>query len=79
MILDPILVAPEPVARVQHWTHPVCSACKLVQPTARQHAKAGKIGLKPHAQRRRQVERQELLEPSVDGVKILPRTIRCNG
>ena len=43
------------------------------------HAKAGKIGLKPRAQRRRQVERQELLEPSIDGVEILPRTIRCNG
>ena len=79
VVLDPVLVAPQAVARVQHGPVLVGDAGKLVEAAAGEHAEARKVRRQMRVHAGRQVKRQQLLQPPVDGVEVLPRAVRRNG
>ena len=78
VVFDPVLVAPEPVARVQDRPVGVGHARQLVQPAAGEHAEALEMRLQMRARVGGQVERQQLPQPRIDGVEILPGAVGCN-
>ena len=70
MIVDPVLVAPKTVARVQHRRMLVGGARELVEPAAGQFAEPIEMRLQLPKIVRRKIERQQVAQPAVDGIEI---------
>ena len=75
VIVDPVLVAAETVARVQHRRMLVGDPRQLVEPAAGQCAEPVEMRLEPREIVRRQIKREQIAQAAVDGVEILSRTI----
>src|SRR5581483_2906431 len=76
MIVDPVLIAAEPVARVQYRLIPVRDPRELVEPAARQRAEAVEMPFEARKIVSRKIEPQQIAQGPVDGVEILPRAVR---
>jgi hypothetical protein len=79
VVLDPVLVAPEAVAGVQDGAVGVGETRQLIEPTAGKDPKPLEMRLQVRAHAIWEVQRQQLLQPRVDGVEILPRAVRRDG
>ena len=76
MVVDPVLVAAETVARVQHRRMLVGDPRQFIEPAAGQRAEAIEMRLEPAKIVRRQIERQQIAQAAIDGVEVLSRAIR---
>jgi hypothetical protein len=76
VVFDPVLVPPEAVARMQHRAVRVGDARQLVEPAAGEHAEPLEMRLQVSTRLGRQIERQQLLQPRIDRVEILPGAVR---
>ena len=76
MELDPVLVATEGVARMQHGPVPVRQPGQLVEAPAGDFAEAAEMRKHVFAQVVRQVERQQVLQAPVDVEEVHPVAIR---
>ena len=76
VILDPVLVAAEAVARVQHRRVPVGSPRQLIQPSAGERSQPFKMRLQSRKVRSGEIERQQVAQSTIDGIKILSRAVR---
>jgi len=76
MVIDPVLVAAEAVARMQHRRMLVGDPCELVEPAARKGAEPIEMRLQPPEIVRFQIKRQQVAQAPIDGVEILARAIR---
>ena len=72
VVVDPVLVAAEAVARMQHRRMLVGDLRQLVEPAAGERAQPIEMRRHVREQRRLHVERQQVLELPVDGIEILP-------
>src|SRR6516162_2408042 len=75
MILDPVLVAAEAVARAEKRRMPVGDACQFVEPSAGKPTQAIEMRLEGAEILTPQIERQQIAQASIDCIKILSRTI----
>ena len=71
VILDPVLVAAEAVARVQHRRMFVGGEGEIIEPVARQLAQPLEVRFHLLGERRVEIERQHILELPVDRVEVL--------
>ena len=76
MVVDPVLVAAEAVARMQHRRMLVGDPREFVQPSAGERAEPVEMRLRDARNRRAQIERQQRAQAAVDGIKILSRAVR---
>ncbi len=76
MIVDPVLVAAEAVARLQHRRVLVGGSGELVEPAAGKGAEAVEVGLEPAKVIGLQIEPEQVAQAAIDGIEILSRTIR---
>ncbi len=70
MVLDPVLVTPEAVARMQHRRMAVGEPREFVQPPAGELAEAGIVRFEMRADIGRQIDRQQIAQPAIGGVEI---------
>ena len=70
MVVDPVLVAAEAVARLQHRRMLVGHHGKLVEAVAGERAQALEMRRHRRAQAGLEVERQQVLELPVDGIEV---------
>ena len=76
MIIDPVLVAPEPVARAQHRRVPFGEPRQLIEPAAGELPKPVEMRLEAGKIIRHEIELQQIAQAAIDGVEVLSRTIR---
>ena len=76
MIIDPVLVAAEPVARIQHRRVLVGDPRQFIKPAASERAEAIEMRLQPAKIIRLQVEPEQVAQAAIDRVEILSRAIR---
>ena len=76
MVVDPVLVAAETVARMQHRWMLVGGFRQLIQPAARQRPEAMEMRLEPPEIVRRQIELQQLAQAAIDQVEVLSGAVR---
>ena len=76
VVVDPVLVAAETVARVQHRRMLVGDPGEFVEPAAGQRAETIEVRLKPAKIIRFQIKLQQIAQAAIDGVEILPGAIR---
>ena len=76
VIVDPILVAAEAIARMKHRRMLVGDPRQLVEPAAGKRAEAVEMGFKLAEVPWRQIVFQQVAQTAIDGVEILPRAIR---
>jgi hypothetical protein len=75
MVVDPVLVAAETVARVQNRWMLVGEASQLVEPAAGQHAEAIEVRFQVAEIFRREIKRQQIAQAAIERVEILPRAV----
>ena len=71
MVIDPVLVAAEAVARIQHRRMLVGDPRELVEPTAGNPAQAIEVRLQRAKIPWREIKRQQIAEAPIDCVKIM--------
>ena len=71
VVVDPVLVASEAVARMQHGNVAIGDHGKFVEPAAGQRAQPVEVGSHRRAQARLHVERHQVLKLAVDGIEVL--------
>ncbi len=76
MVVDPVFVAAETVARMQHRWMLVGGFRQLIQPAARQRPEAMEMRLEPPKIVRRQIELQQITQAAVDQVEVLTGAVR---
>ena len=76
MVVDPVLVAAETIARIQHRRMLVGGPRQFVQPAAGQRAEAIEMRLKPPKIARLQIKPEQIAQAAIDRIKILPGAIR---
>ena len=76
MVIDPVLVAAEAIARIQYRRMLVSGPRQFIQPAAGQRAEAIKMRLKPPKIVRLQIELEQTAQAAIDRIKILSGTIR---
>ena len=75
VIVDPVLVAPEAVARMQHRRMLIGDARKLVEPMAREMTEPVEMRFQCLKIMTWQVNRQQVAQTPVDGVEVLSRPV----
>jgi len=78
VIVDPVLVAAEAVARMEHWRMLVGDAGEFIEPAAGQGAEPIEMRLEFCEIARREIERQQVAQAAVDRIEILARAIRSD-
>jgi hypothetical protein len=78
MELDPILVAPETIARMEHRRMLVGNFRKLIEPAAREIAEAVEMRLHRGTQPRLHMKIEQVAQAAVDAVKVHPAAIGRN-
>ena len=75
MIVDPVLVAAEPIACIQHRRVFVGGPGQLIQPAARERAEAIEVRIQPAEIVRQKIKREQIAQAAIDGVEIRTRTV----
>ena len=75
MIFDPLLVAAETIARMQHWRMLVGGFGQLVEFSACELAEAIVVRLHMRAHLRLHVELQQILKSAIDAIEVHPAAI----
>ena len=78
VIVDPVLVAAEPVACVQHRRVLVGGSGELVQPATGELAEAIEVRVEPPKIIRLKVDLQQIAQPAIGRIEVLSRAIRCD-
>ena len=76
MVVDPVFVAAETVARMQHRRMLVGGFRQLIQPAARQRPEAMEMRFEPPKIVRRQIELQQIAQAAIDQVEVQSGAIR---
>ncbi len=76
MVVDPVLVAAEAVARVQNRRMLVGDPRQFIEPAARQNTQAIKMGFQPSQIIRLEIKPDKIAQAAVDCVEILAGAIR---
>ena len=75
MIIDPVLIAAEPIPRMQKRRMLVGNPCQFVQPAAGQHTQPIEMRFQPRKIIRFQVDPEQVAQARIDRVEILARAI----
>jgi hypothetical protein len=78
MVVDPVLVAARPIARIQDRRVFIGGPRQFIQSAARQSAEAIEMRLEPPKIIRFQINLEKIAEAAIDRIEILPRAIRCD-
>jgi hypothetical protein len=76
MIIDPVLVAAEPIACIQDRRMLVGGPRQFVEPAARQRTEAVEMRFQPAKIIRLKIQLQKIAQAAIPCIKILPGAIR---